>query len=255
MLIVYTMEGQSEPMVALVNQSGTLGLSRILTPDDLEDLSPPSNPVIDVSRSREMHAMQFNFGALETRIRFVNDADAKGFSNIPREYFRIVKRREPRELSSATETLIFERSLETATELNTSTLKPLNKNAKAESCNLRVLETTCNQGWRTTRRLVLSSSAAEKHPWCREFFLPLDRVQHSQDLAREQTIKWSDCSQEDFTKTDGSYNTIFSYIYDDTRPNHAYNFLFRFDADAEEFKKTVLSLRPTATWSWENGSD
>ena len=255
MLILYTMEGQSEPLVSLVNQSGTLGLSRILTPEDLEDLSPPSSTVIDVSRTREMDAIQFNFGALETRIRFVYHADAEGFTSIPQEYFNIVKNREPRELSTATETLIFESSLEAAIELNTSTLKPLNKKSKAESCNLRILETTRKEGWQTTRRLVLSSSAAERYPWCREFFLPMDRVQLNRDLAREVNIKWSDCSREDFTKTDGSYNTIFSYIYDDTRPNHAYNFLFRFDAHADEFRKTILSLRPTATFDWKNDHD
>ena len=255
MLILYTTEGESEPMVALVNQSGTLGLNRRLTLEDLEDFSPSSSPMIDVSRSREMDAMQLNFGALETRIRFVNDTDAKGFTGIPRVYFDIVKRREPRELSKATETLIFESSLEVAMELNTSTLKPLNKKSHAESCNLRILETTCQEGWRTTRRLVLSSSAAESHPWCREYFLPMDRVQLNQDLARQINIKWSDCSQEDFTKTDGSYNTIFTYVYDDTRPNHAYSLLFRFDADADEFKKTILSLHSPATFIWENGPD
>ena len=255
MLLLYTMDGESEPMVALVNQSGSLGLNRKLTVDDLEEFSPPSSPAIDVGRTREMDAVQLNFGKLETRIRFVSDTESRGFMDIPREYFKIVKRREPRELSKATETIIFESSLEMAIELNTSTMKQLSKKSKNESCNLRILETTCKEGWRTTRRLVLSSSAAERHPWCKEFFLPTDRVQLSQDLARVVYIKWSDCSQEDFAKTDGNYNTVYTYVYDDTKPNHAYSFFFRFDTDADRFKMKVLSLTQPPTFVWEHGPD
>ena len=47
-------------------------------------------------------------------------------------------------------------------------MKPTNPRQRWRSCGLRVLETTTGEGWRTTRRLVLHSSANEKRPWCKE---------------------------------------------------------------------------------------
>ena len=47
----------------------------------------------------------------------------------------------------------------------------------------------------------------------------------------------------------------FSYVYDDTKPNRAYTFLFRHNADAAEFKKTILSLPIPPTFAWQNGED
>ena len=52
-----------------------------------------------------------------------------------------------------------------------------------------------------------------------------------------------------------NFGTSFSYIYDDTKPNHAYSFLFRHDSDAEHFKETVLSLQTSPTFVWRNGED
>lgn len=103
---------------------------------------------------------------------------------IPRAYFDAVKSREPRRLEKATESLIFKRqdrkshhdhigspltksfrSVEIYERFNPSTLKRLEPPERFLSCDLRVLETTTREGWRTTRRLVISSSAAEKKPW------------------------------------------------------------------------------------------
>ena len=72
------------------------------------------------------------------------------------------------------------RSVEVYERLNPSTLKRMEPPERFLSCDLRVLETTNQEGWRTTRRLVVSSSAAEKKPWLVEscqFALPALVVQ------------------------------------------------------------------------------
>ena len=51
------------------------------------------------------------------------------------------------------------------------------------------------------------------------------------------------------------WHTIFSYVYDDTKPNHAFNLFFRFDVDADQFKRTILSLPLSPTFTWSNGPD
>lgn len=61
------------------------------------------------------------------------------------------------------------RSVEIFEMLKVSTMKPMIPRQKFQSCDLRVLETTTKEGWRTTRRLVISSSAGEMKPWCKEF--------------------------------------------------------------------------------------
>ena len=110
---------------------------------------------------------------------------------------------------TATETLLFKSSVEIFEQLKASTMKPMAPRQQYRSCDLRVLETTTKEGWRTTRRLVISSSAAEKKPWCTELFLPLSRVQINREgLPRQAVIKWSDCTHEKSDRTDGNYNTV-----------------------------------------------
>lgn len=113
--------------------------------------------------------------------------DLEEFVRIPRTYFQAVKRREPQQLAEATETVIFQRldlnhaskcvhvlrytysSVKSFQQLNASTLRPLASEQEFESCDLRVLETTAKQAWKTVRRIVISSSAGEKKYWCKEF--------------------------------------------------------------------------------------
>ena len=158
-------------------------------------------------------------------------------------------------------------------QLRPSTLKVLNKEYRWMSCDLRVLETTCKDGWRTTRRLVLSASAREDRPWCKEhcqyhpyklarihkltcLVFPLSRVQISREgLTRQVIIKWSDCSQEKYDTTDGDYHPIYTHVYNDNNPNLAFGLLFRSQAEADDFERTVLHLSPPPIHSWSSGPD
>lgn len=113
--------------------------------------------------------------------------DLEEFVRIPRTYFQAVRRREPQQLAEATETVIFQRldfnhaskcihvlrysyrSVKFFQQLEALNLRPLVSEQEFESCDLRVLETTPKQAWKTVRRIVISSSAGEKQYWCKEF--------------------------------------------------------------------------------------
>ena len=242
MLLLSTKEGESEPKVTLCNQSGTLCLTRDFTIEDLQDKELPINPFAGSGISPR-DAIPLNFGRMNITVAFTNEDDLQQFMYIPRAYFDAVKRREPRQLGRATETLLFKSSVEVFEQLKASTMKPMGPRQVFRSCDLRVLETTCKEGWRTTRRVVISSSAGEPRPWCTELFLPLSRVQiRREGLARQLTVKWSDCAHEKSDKTDGNYNNIYNYVYDDSNPNIALQLLFRNSQDATDFEQTVLHL-------------
>ena len=242
MLLLSTKEGESEPKVTLCNQSGTLCLTRDFTIEDLQDKELPLNPFAG-SGIIPRDTIPLNFGRMNITVGFTNEDDLQQFMYIPRAYFDAVKRREPRQFERATETLLFKSSVEVFEQFKASTMKPMNPRQMFRSCDLRVLETTSQEGWRTTRRIVISSSAGEQRPWCMELFLPLSRVQIRRDgLARQLTMKWSDCTHETAGKTDGNYNKIYSYVYDDSNPNIALQLLFRTSQDATDFEQTVLQL-------------
>ncbi|KAL8795321.1 MAG: hypothetical protein Q9195_002191 [Heterodermia aff. obscurata] len=256
MLILSTKEGESEPKVTLCNQSGTICLTRDITMDDLREPAYSEGPFSDPQLNTQ-NPVPLNFDRMSVAIAFTNDVDLDKFMRIPRAYFDAVRCREPQQLTErATETLIFKSSVEIFEKLNASTMQPTSPRLQYRSCDLRVLETTTTERWRTTRRLVISSSAAEKKPWCTEFFLPLSRVQiNRQELPRRAMIKWSDCCHEKSDRTDGNYNTIYSYVYDDSNPNICLSLLFRNQADATQFEETVLKLSIPPVSSSYRGSE
>ncbi|KAL8788712.1 MAG: hypothetical protein Q9213_001526 [Squamulea squamosa] len=254
MLILSTKDGESQPKVTLCNQSGSISLTRDFTPEDMNvrlNSGSPLSAGVDVK-----DGMPLNFGRMSVTVAFANDGEQQRFMDFPRTYFNSVKRREPRQLEKATETLLFDRSLDLFEQLRPATLKPLNPRQQWRSCNLRVLETTGKEGWRTTRRLVVSSSAGEKRPWCTEMFLPLSNVRiHRDGVARALVVKWSDCTHERSERTDGNYNPIYSYVYDETRPNIALSLLFRNSADTTDFENTVLKMSSEPIFSSSTGPD
>ena len=67
--------------------------------------------------------------------------------------------------------------------------------------------------------------------------------------------KWSDCQHETPGKTDGNYNKIYSYYYDDSSPNIAVSLQFRTQADATDFENTILQLNLPTAFKWSTGLD
>lgn len=253
MLILSTKHGESEPKVTLCNQSGSIGITRDLTIDDLlEESVAPTSPITGMTSIRGVQSYGLDFTSLEVAIGFTNEEDLHKFMSIPRAYFNAVRRREPRQLNYATERLLWKSPVEIVEQLQPSSMVVVNKKHRWSSCDLRILETVGNVAWRTTRRLVLSSSAGEDIPWCKEFFLPLSWVQINQEgLARQVVVRWSDCANEK-QRSGGNYDTRWDYVYDRHKPNHAFRLLFHNQDNAATFVETVLHLSNTRLHDWES---
>lgn len=197
------------------------------------------------------------FEHMSVSISFQYEADLVHFINIPKAYFNAVWQRQPVDSDQFSESVLFKNSVETVEQMKASTMKSMNPPLVQRSCEVRILERSFGEAWRSVRRMVISSSAAEKAPRCIEFFMPMGRVQVSRDEhSRQVLIKWSDTCQERSGKTDGNYNPLYSYVYDDNSPNIGLSLNFRSQQVAEEFEKAVLnlSIQPTFSWSQTNSS-
>ena len=169
LLMLYSKKGESELKVVMCNQSSTLCLSRNLTPDDMFEPGQASSITTGLfdSKSAGSDTLPLAFGQLGVVVAFQSDAELRAFMSRPKAYFQIVKQREPQRLAKGTENLIFSSSVEVVERLQPSTLKITHQKDSFSSCDLRVLETLSNEAWNTTRRLVISSSAGEDRPWCK----------------------------------------------------------------------------------------
>ncbi|KAL9594479.1 MAG: hypothetical protein Q9219_007013 [cf. Caloplaca sp. 3 TL-2023] len=254
MLILFTKTGQSEPKVAICNQSGTICLTKDLTPTDVRErvnVGNPSPGAADLPKD-----LLLDFGEISLTVTFIGQDDERQFMELPRKYFNAVRRREPRHLDSAEETLLFNRSVEIFEQLKPTTLKFLNPQQRFQSCNVRVLEMRGREAWRTTRRMVINSSASEKRLWYNEIFLPLSNVRiRREGTVCAVTIKWSDCTHERSDQTDGHHNRVYNYVYDENDPSVVLHLQFRSSADAIDFENTILTLSFSPCLTWSIGPD
>ncbi|KAJ0426918.1 hypothetical protein BJY00DRAFT_3048 [Aspergillus carlsbadensis] len=258
MLLLSTIDGESEPKVTICNQSGTLCLQRSFTDEDLAQLIRVSNASLSGAPGAKIsEPINLKFGSATLSVSFQYSADLSQFTNIPRAYFDAVWQREPVDSDHFSESVIFKSSVEVVEQLRAPMMKSMNPPMITRSCEVRILERTFGEVWRSMRRMVVSSSLAEKTPRCLEFFLPMSRVQvrRSEDSQSAQ-IKWSDTGQERSDKTDGSYNPLYSYVYDDNSPNIGLDIQFRSQQQAEKFEKIILTLthKPTFSWSQPNSA-
>lgn len=228
-----------------------------VVPEDLPPLIQLSNATLTgFPGSRVSEPLPLKFGDTSVSISFQFDADLGNFINIPKAYFDAVSQREPIDSKEFTESVIFKGSVVSFEQLNTN-MRPMNPPAITKSSEIRILERSFGEAWRSTRRMVISSSVAEQTPRCTEFFMPLSRVQLSrEDMSRQIHLKWSDTGQERSDKTDGNYNTLHSYVYDASAPNIGVSIHFRTQQDAEHFEKAVLELpvQPAFAWSQPSSS-
>ncbi|RPA97742.1 hypothetical protein L873DRAFT_1770525 [Choiromyces venosus 120613-1] len=244
MLILWTTKGQSELMITLCNQSGRLKISRDIMPDDIRSfpgVDKTSNlpPAVDI---------EFKEIDLETTIYFLHINDFRSFVEIPTRFFGAVQERNP---TSGNETMIYRSVLQSLELLHPNTNKPINPGEAFHSVDLRVYETTGEEGWMTTRRLVLSSSASAAQPWCTSYFLPLSKVQIKGCGTKRLTVKWSDCGQR-FADSRGQYNKFISYVYDEERPNKCLVLVLGSVEDANKFEDVVLKLSLEEKYRWDS---
>lgn len=226
--------------------------------DDLPPLIQLSNATLTgFPGTRISEPLSFKFDHTSVSISFQFEEDLGQFINIPKAYFDAVCQREPIDSKEFTESVIFKSSVELFEQLRIPNMKPVNPPVITKSCEVRILERSFGEAWRSTRRMVISPSAAEKTPQCTEFFMPLSRVQISrEDVSRQVLLKWSDTCQERSDKTDGNYNILHSHVYDDSAPNIGVALHFRSQQSAQDFEKAILELnfRPDFAWSQPSSS-
>ncbi|CAG8101426.1 unnamed protein product [Penicillium salamii] len=256
MLLLATREGESEPKIVLCNQSGTLCLERDFTLEDLPPLVQLSNSTLTgFPGSRVLEPIPFKFEEMSVSISFQFQADLSHCINISKAYFDAVAQREPVDSTNFTETVIFKSSVQVFEQLNTPTMKSMNPPVMLKSCEVRILERSFGEVWRNTRRMVISSSAAEKAPRIIELFMPLSGVLVKRDdSSRQVLLQWSDTCQARSDKTDGNYNTLHSYVYDETAPNLGIGLQFSKQELAEEFQGAVLEMNFRHGFSWSQPS-
>ncbi|KAL4920066.1 hypothetical protein BDW62DRAFT_177519 [Aspergillus aurantiobrunneus] len=256
MLLLSTIDGESDPKITICNQSGTFCLQRDFTPDDLAQLVRVSNASLSgVPSAKLSEPVTLSFDTILVSVSFQYASDLGQFINIPKAYFEAVWQREPVDSEQFSESVIFKSSVELVEQLRAPIMKSMNPPIITRSCQVRILERTFGEVWRSIRRMVISSSLAEKAPMSLEFFMPMSRVQiHRGGDSRSMQLKWSDIGQERSDKTDGNYNTVFSYVYDDNSPNIGLAVRFRSEQRATEFEKAILSLSHKPTFSWSQPS-
>ncbi|CAG8008204.1 unnamed protein product [Penicillium nalgiovense] len=252
MLLLATREGESEPKIVFCNQSGTLCLERDFVLDDLPPLVQLSNSTLTSSPgARVSEPVPFKFDVMSVSISFQFDGDLAQFINIPKAYFDAVWQREPVDAPEFTESVIFKSSMDMFEQLNTPTMKSMKPPVVVKSCEVRILERSFGEAWRSIRRMVITSSAAEKSPQTMELSMPLSGVQINRgNMSRQLVLQWSDTCQARSDKTDGNYNTLHSYVYDDTAPNIGVGLQFHSHQEAEDFEKAVLEMNFPSEFSW-----
>ncbi|GLB06850.1 hypothetical protein AtubIFM57258_002168 [Aspergillus tubingensis] len=258
MLLLSTKYGESEPKISLCNQYGTFCLQRDLAPGDLAQLIQVSNASLtNLSVPKPTEPLTLKFDAMTLSISFQYMSDIMQVISMPKAYFDAVQIREPLDSDQFTEKIIFKSPAESVEQLRMPSMVSTSPPTVHRSCEVRILERSFGEAWRSIRRMVISSSTADKPGQATEFFMPLSHVQVSRTTASGFTLlKWSDTGQERSSKTDGNYHPLFTYVYDGSNPNIGLGIQFRSQEAVEELEKAVLGLsqKPAFTWSQAKSS-
>ncbi|GKZ78129.1 hypothetical protein AnigIFM56816_001514 [Aspergillus niger] len=258
MLLLSTKYGESEPKITLCNQYGTFCLQRDLAPGDLAQLIQVSNASLtNLSVPKPTEPVTLKFDTMSLSVSFQYMSDIMQVISMPKAYFDAVQIREPLDSDQFTETVIFKSPAESVEQLRMPSLVSTSPPTVHRSCEVRILQRSYGEAWRSIRRMVISSSAADKPGQTTEFFMPLSHVQVSRTTASGFILlKWSDTGQERSSKTDGNYHPLFTYIYDSSNPNIGLGIHFRLQEAVDELEKVVLGLstKPAFTWSQAKSS-
>ncbi|KAF8244449.1 hypothetical protein K440DRAFT_663480, partial [Wilcoxina mikolae CBS 423.85] len=227
--VLWTKGGESEPKITLCNQSGSLNLCRDVTLNDIVPLSGISE--------NTPQPLDLSFPGMPISIEFLTIGDVHLFMSIAKRFFDGVRGREPQ----AHENLTFRCVVDTFEQLDPGNANSLVPKEEFDSCELRLYEKAGSEGWNSTRRLVISSSANDPNPWSMSNFLPLSRVQLSCDEGRFVKVKWSNCCQRT-QDTGGTKVPKISYVYNQHEPNMCLRFSFLSVSEAEQFQSSILYL-------------
>lgn len=229
MLLLWTTANESDLLVSLCNQQGTVNLSRNLVGGDVNAYESAD----------ETTPFLIDFPSQEAEVMFLSSQDVADFSKLPRQFFQAMKQREPR----SGELAIFQASISAYSE-STPRHRPGDQQppsmaaSKTSSCGLRIYESVSDKCWRTTRRLVINSPPDNTEPRCTSYWLPLDHIGIALEDAKA-TVSWSDCGQLKSTRG-GFYDVHYSYVYKSEEPNRRIHLEFRNETDAREFEQCLL---------------
>ncbi|KAI5840975.1 hypothetical protein DFP73DRAFT_609400 [Morchella snyderi] len=235
LLVLVVPSEQTEPIMVLSNQAGTMNLS-------CSSFQWAAGGSMDDTTNK----MVVTFGKTAVPITFKNSDDYKKFTTLAREYFEAVKDREP----SDSENEIYRRVLQGYSKINVNSSRQgkqpqLNHNHGFRYWEIRVHEMNSDQYWQKVRRLVISDCAREKKPKCTSFFLPMSWVYVSVNPLEplEVTVKWSDCNQKDTSGgTGGNFDHLITYRWIRDSPNHSIKVKFLSEGDSITFSEIILSL-------------
>lgn len=230
--LLWTMKGETGLFVSLCNQSGTVNLARSMVAEDLKEY--------ERSRVQSTLVLPFDFPNQEAEIRFINAADFDAFFETPKRIFDKMsdKRPHPRELA------IFQSPVRSCVDRSLPApfreqQEKILKSGKYSSCGLRLYESTDEKCWKTTRRLVVSSTPEDHFDIeCLSYWLPLDHVQLTVQDS-EVTMAWSDCGQLT-AESNGNFGKIFYYVYDASKMNRKLTLDFENVFDARAFEDCLL---------------
>ena len=229
MLLLWTTAEQNDLFVSLCNQRGTLNLCRKMVADDIEKCENADGTV----------PYLVDFPSQEAEVMFLSAQDVAEFLTQPRLFFAAMTDGNPR----PGELMIYQAPIVAYSESRLPFHLPASSNRKMSSskisaCGLRVFESTPDKCWKTTRRLIVSSSPDSSEPECASHWLPLDHVRILVD-GFKVTMSWSDCGQ--LRKSDEvNFRAHYSYIYIPMEPNRRIHLDFTSHAEARKFQDCLL---------------
>ena len=244
MLLEWTRAGDSELLISICNQRGTVNLSRNLLAEDFEkyhnaDATTP---------------FRIEFPSQEAEVMFLNTQDVSDFLRQPRLYFAAMKEKAPR----PGELAIYQAPISTYafTSLQLLPNSPPSMSmasGQTSSCGLRIYESMTDNCWKTTRRLVLSSAPDSLDPECATHWIPLDHVRIFVD-RNKATVSWSDCGRLE-TISDKNYGVHHSFVYKAEEPNRKIHLEFQSQSEAQRFRNSLLlptEISPQVTARFES---
>ncbi|KAL9099639.1 MAG: hypothetical protein Q9187_009469, partial [Circinaria calcarea] len=222
MLILWTRQGESEIFISLCNQRNTLNLSRIFSSNDLENYERKGENCLEIS---------VEFPSQRAEIRFLSVEDSRVFCAQPRRYFKAMTDRNPQ----CGEYAIFNTVLETFEDSQ-------GPHVVFPSCGLRVYESIKDKRFKTTRRLVINSPAADTStaPWLASHWIPLSNIRLQIDDSYV-TMSWSDLKQCEKINR-GNFDYHWSYVYNSEKPNKKLFMRFSSGYEAERFEECIFFL-------------
>ena len=219
----------------MINQHGTIHLTTALTSDDLSNGERTEDPL--------EFALTFpSQGEGGATLRFLSMDAKESFLRLPREYITKMADRDPmpEEFQVYRGSLTsFETRHTMATNKHRNSVTPVSPTPKAQSpCEISLYGRMPNEVYKTTRRLVISSSPDEPTPWCYSYWLPLSSVQvHVEDGSVE--LHWSDFQH--LQHESRNFFDSYSFVYDADRPNFQLSFVFNPEySDVREFVDVIL---------------